>query len=182
MDRIRKELVDIGKDTASGVTATPVADSVRHLQGTIKGPIDSPYEHGVFVVDIVLPDSYPFEPPKMRFLTRVWHPNISSQTGAICLDILKDAWSPALTIKVGAPCQCSCSPGVRGRARGAPTTPPPSGTRVDLHGAEHCGRLCRGVGAAALLSPPLCEVLQHCGTAESVFPCRCDRAAVVAHP
>jgi ubiquitin-conjugating enzyme (huntingtin interacting protein 2) len=34
-----------------------------------------------------------------RFVTKVWHPNVSSQTGAICLDILKDEWTPALTLQ-----------------------------------------------------------------------------------
>ena len=98
--RIGKELVECARDAeASGCTAEAVGGDTRHLRGTIKGPEGSPYEGGVFVVDIVITDQYPFAPPKMKFETRVWHPNVSSQTGAICLDILKDQWSPALTIK-----------------------------------------------------------------------------------
>jgi len=67
--------------------------------GRIKGPDDTPYGGGIFTVDIVIPDQYPFQPPKCTFNTRIWHPNVSSQTGAICLDILKDQWSPAMTIR-----------------------------------------------------------------------------------
>lgn len=101
LTRLRKELVDCKTDEkVTGVSAIPRQDNnMRALLGTIKGPIDSPYEGGVFSVDIQIPSSYPFEPPKMKFITKIWHPNISSQTGAICLDILKDQWSPALTIK-----------------------------------------------------------------------------------
>jgi len=58
--------------------------------GRIKGPDDTPYGGGIFTVDIVIPDQYPFQPPKCTFNTRIWQPNGSSQTGAICLDILKD--------------------------------------------------------------------------------------------
>lgn len=98
--RVQKELQECNKDVeVSGIRVVPKADSLTHLIGTIPGPLGTPYEGGTFNIDITLPDGYPFEPPKMRFATKVWHPNISSQSGAICLDILKDQWSPALTLK-----------------------------------------------------------------------------------
>ena len=61
------------------------------------GPDDSPYSGGVFFLDIHFPADYPFKPPKVSFTTRIYHCNINSN-GGICLDILKDQWSPALTV------------------------------------------------------------------------------------
>ena len=81
------------------MSVTKVNGETRHWKGTIKGPPDSVYETGIFQIDIKIPEKYPYVPPKMQFDTKIWHPNISSQTGAICLDILKDEWSPALTIR-----------------------------------------------------------------------------------
>lgn len=75
----------------------PVAEDMFHWQATIIGPNDSPYAGGVFLVSIHFPPDYPFKPPKVAFRTRVFHPNINSN-GNICLDILKEQWSPALTI------------------------------------------------------------------------------------
>ena len=61
------------------------------------GPKESPYEGGVFFLTIAFPSDYPFKPPKCHFTTKIYHCNIASN-GSICLDILKDQWSPALTI------------------------------------------------------------------------------------
>ncbi|KAF4380474.1 hypothetical protein F8388_024767 [Cannabis sativa] len=76
---------------------SPVAEDMFHWQATIMGPPDSPYAGGVFLVTIHFPPDYPFKPPKVAFRTKVFHPNINSN-GSICLDILKEQWSPALTI------------------------------------------------------------------------------------
>ena len=65
------------------------------------GPADSPYQGGVFFLNIHFPSDYPFKPPKVSFTTRIYHPNVNSN-GSICLDILNAQWSPALTISKGA--------------------------------------------------------------------------------
>ncbi|PIK52855.1 Ubiquitin-conjugating enzyme E2-17 kDa [Apostichopus japonicus] len=58
---------------------------------------DSPYQGGVFSLNINFPTDYPFKPPKVSFTTKIYHPNINTN-GSICLDILRAQWSPALTI------------------------------------------------------------------------------------
>eukprot|EP00192_Tetraselmis_astigmatica_P014975 CAMPEP_0117659928 /NCGR_PEP_ID=MMETSP0804-20121206/6691_1 /TAXON_ID=1074897 /ORGANISM="Tetraselmis astigmatica, Strain CCMP880" /LENGTH=152 /DNA_ID=CAMNT_0005466613 /DNA_START=300 /DNA_END=755 /DNA_ORIENTATION=+ len=95
--RIQKELQDLQKDPPTSCSAGPEGDDLFHWQATIMGPSDSPYSGGVFFVNIHFPPDYPFKPPKVSFKTKVYHPNVNSQ-GSICLDILKEQWSPALTI------------------------------------------------------------------------------------
>ena len=67
----------------------------------IWGGADTPYESGVFELEITVPDRYPFEPPQLRFLTPIYHPNIDD-VGRICLDLLKmpphGGWKPSLNI------------------------------------------------------------------------------------
>jgi ubiquitin-protein ligase len=95
--RIQKELAEISLDPPCNCSAGPKGDNIYEWVSTIMGPATSPYDGGVFFLDITFPQDYPFKPPKVVFRTRIYHCNINS-TGNICLDILKDNWSPALTI------------------------------------------------------------------------------------
>jgi len=95
--RINRELINFAKEPCSGITIQPIKNDIRYLQITIVGPEGTPYQDGVFGLEMFLPEGYPLEPPCVRFTTKIYHPNIDF-IGRICLDILKNSWSPALQI------------------------------------------------------------------------------------
>ena len=97
LKRIQKELLNLQTDPPSSCSAGPIGEDLFKWQATIMGPEDSPYDGGIFMLTINFPQDYPFKPPKIKFDTKIYHCNINAN-GGICLDILKDQWSPALTI------------------------------------------------------------------------------------
>lgn len=99
LKRIQKEIEKMAKDAPENCSAGPKDSSnIAYWLGTIIGPTESPFEGGIFKMEITFPADYPYSPPKIRFLTAIYHPNFD-RYGNICLDILKPtAWSPALSI------------------------------------------------------------------------------------
>ncbi|GAA48666.1 hypothetical protein CRM22_005899 [Opisthorchis felineus] len=100
--RIQKELAELLRSdevAQNQIEIKPSGDDIMHLQGVINGPPDTPYNGAKFQLEIIIPSNYPFVPPKVKFLTRIWHPNISSATGVICLDVLKDQWAAAMSLR-----------------------------------------------------------------------------------
>ncbi|GBB98622.1 hypothetical protein RclHR1_03280018 [Rhizophagus clarus] len=96
--RIIKETERLIADAVPGINARPHEENLRYFDVDITGPEQSPFEGGVFKLELFLPEEYPMSPPRVRFLTKIYHPNID-KLGRICLDILKDKWSPALQIR-----------------------------------------------------------------------------------
>uniref|UniRef100_A0A804NTP3 UBC core domain-containing protein n=1 Tax=Zea mays TaxID=4577 RepID=A0A804NTP3_MAIZE len=95
-----------GSDARDGNRSDPgqvqlICDDSNIFKWTalIKGPSETPYEGGVFQLAFAIPEQYPLLPPQVRFLTKTFHPNVHFKTGEICLDILKNAWSPAWTLQ-----------------------------------------------------------------------------------
>ena len=96
--RINSELSEIISSPIDNCSAGPISETdIYKWQATIIGPQGSPYEGGLFNLRVIFPADYPFKPPIVTFTTKIYHCNISS-AGNICLDILQDKWSPALTI------------------------------------------------------------------------------------
>lgn len=101
--RIQKELTIIKEDPELGIklispTGEINPEDLNNWVVSIKGPVDTPYEGGTFYLTVNIPPEYPFSPPKIKFNTKIYHPNING-IGEICLDTLKGSWAPSLTIQ-----------------------------------------------------------------------------------
>lgn len=80
------------------MSASPLSDdSLFVWTATVMGPADSPWEGGLYSLRLTFSEKYPEKPPRVRFLTEMFHPNVYPD-GSLCLDILQDAWSPALDV------------------------------------------------------------------------------------
>ena len=99
LKHIKNDFYGLNKDPPPNISSGPISDDdFFHWQATIMGPDDSPYFGGAFFLDIHFRNDYPFKPPKCKFTTRIYHPNINGN-GSICLNILSEDWSPALSIE-----------------------------------------------------------------------------------
>jgi ubiquitin-conjugating enzyme E2 S len=68
---------------------------VLDIQADIIGPVETPYYGGIFRCKLVLETGFPANPPKGFFLTKIFHPNVATPSGDICVNTLKKDWNPA---------------------------------------------------------------------------------------
>uniref|UniRef100_D3TRP0 Ubiquitin-conjugating enzyme E2 C n=1 Tax=Glossina morsitans morsitans TaxID=37546 RepID=D3TRP0_GLOMM len=96
--RLQKELMSLMMTTEKGISAFPDGENIFKWIGTITGPINTVYTQQKYRLSLEFPNSYPYAPPVVKFLTPCFHPNIDLQ-GSICLDILKDKWSALYDVR-----------------------------------------------------------------------------------
>mmetsp|Transcript_42272 Transcript_42272/g.30462 ORF Transcript_42272/g.30462 Transcript_42272/m.30462 type:complete len:177 (+) Transcript_42272:1-531(+) len=99
-NRLTKELIELSRSKDEDIVLETIQDNIYTWRGFIKGPPDSPYSEGWFKLLYTLDTNYPLNPPKIKFMTRIFHPNIHFQTGEICLEVLKQgSWSAKWTLE-----------------------------------------------------------------------------------
>ncbi|KAL0231565.1 hypothetical protein GEMRC1_010969 [Eukaryota sp. GEM-RC1] len=95
--RLMYDLRRLQKDSPQGISAAPSTDNVLEWTAVIFGPPGTPWEDGAFKLSLKFNESYPNDPPNVRFLSQMFHPNIYND-GSICLDILSNNWTPVYDV------------------------------------------------------------------------------------
>eukprot|EP00041_Stephanoeca_diplocostata_P008399 m.124882 g.124882 ORF g.124882 m.124882 type:complete len:172 (-) comp17303_c1_seq1:336-851(-) len=95
--RLMRDLRNLQKEPPSGVSAAPTDDNIMLWNAVIFGPPDTPFEDGAFKLTLEFTEEYPNKAPKIRFISKMFHPNVYAD-GGICLDILQNRWSPTYNV------------------------------------------------------------------------------------
>lgn len=98
--RLQEELKMVSQLSIDGesLDIEMVNDKIDHWQIALPGPKETPYEKGIFLLNLKFESSYPLSPPEVWFSTRIYHPNIDPKEGKVCLVIIKD-WQMKNTVK-----------------------------------------------------------------------------------
>ncbi|XP_078593170.1 ubiquitin-conjugating enzyme E2 D4-like isoform X2 [Branchiostoma floridae x Branchiostoma japonicum] len=98
--RVQKELAALRKSPPLGIQVSLPSDDLHVWEAVIPGPDDSLYKGGKFKIQILLPENYPLAPPIVRFVTPIYHLNVSQSSGQVCLRFLaEDEWVAGGTIE-----------------------------------------------------------------------------------
>ena len=94
--RLAKDISELTLGKTMAIEFPDGADKMLHFVITIK-PDEGYYRGGKFVFDFNVPAVYPHEPPKVKCTQKIYHPNVDTE-GNVCLNILREDWSPVLNI------------------------------------------------------------------------------------
>lgn len=98
LKRLQSELMSLMMSGDPGISAFPEEDNIFSWKGTIQGSKETVFEDTEYKLSLTFPADYPFKPPKVKFETGCFHPNVDV-FGNICLDILQDKWSSAYDVR-----------------------------------------------------------------------------------
>jgi len=93
---LAKQQAEMVKNPSDGVIFYQNEEGdVTDIQADIIGPVDTPFYGGIFRCKLVVDGDFPTKPPKGFFLTKIFHPNVATPNGDICVNTLKRDWNPA---------------------------------------------------------------------------------------
>jgi len=109
--RLSKELKELTKNPVEGFKVE-LADESNLFEWNvyIAGPPGTDYGGGIFKAKMTFPEEYPNAPPKMKFISEMWHPNVYAE-GPVCISILhtpdpmnpeekeEETWRPIQTVE-----------------------------------------------------------------------------------
>ena len=97
--RLVRELLELNQRPVDFATAGPIGEDINKWNVVIVGPPNTPYDGGAFRLKLRFPEEYPFKPPTVKFLTKIYHPNVTCSDGEVCPALLAENWAPHLNIR-----------------------------------------------------------------------------------